>query len=167
MFTPERIVATAIEVVKADGEGHREEPSIVRARATIVACERKLAKHLDGLEAGIPADVIATRIEATQREKAAAETVLAAAPSAPEPLTFDEVVDTLKALRDLPQLLETIDQADRAALYQALGLTLRYRRDNGSEQVRLTTTFSSLDLAQISLGPAAETVDLKRVGGGT
>jgi len=42
--------------------------------------------HLDGVEAGIPAEVIAARIEATQREKAAAESVLATAPPAPPPL---------------------------------------------------------------------------------
>ena len=41
-----------------------------------------IAKHLDGLEAGIPADVIASRIAAAQREKAAAEAVLATAPPA-------------------------------------------------------------------------------------
>ena len=109
----------------------------------------------------------APRIEATRREKAAAETVLSSAAPAPQPLTFDEVLETLTALRDLPHLLETIDQADRAALYQALGLTLRYRRDNGIEQVKLTMTFSSLDLARIGLEPCVEGVDLKRVGGGT
>ncbi len=75
MFAPERIEATAREVVKADAEGHREDPTVVRARVTLIECERKLAKHLDGLEAGIPAGVIATRIAAAQREKATAEAV--------------------------------------------------------------------------------------------
>jgi len=59
MFAPERIAATAREVVQADAEGHREDPAVVRARAALMECERKLAKHLDGLEAGIPAEVIA------------------------------------------------------------------------------------------------------------
>ena len=62
--------ATAAQVVEADADGHREDPAVVRARATLVECERKQAKHLDGLEAGIPAEVIAPRIAATQREKA-------------------------------------------------------------------------------------------------
>lgn len=85
MFAPERIALTAREVVQADAEGHREDPAVVRARATLVECERKLAKHLDGLEAGIPAEVIAPRIAAAQREKAAAQAVLATAPPPPNP----------------------------------------------------------------------------------
>jgi hypothetical protein len=153
LFAPERIGGTAAQIVEADAEGHREEPAIVRARATLAECERKSAKHLDGLEAGIPAEVIASRIAATQREKAAAETVLATAPPTPKPLTFAQVVQTLSALHKLPELLETIEQADRAALYQALGLTVRYRRVGSSEQVKLTSTLRS--------------VDLERVGGGT
>jgi hypothetical protein len=146
-----------------------------RARATLTECERKLSKHLDGLEAGIPADVIASRIAATQREKSAAESVLATAPPAPKPLSLDEVVETLTALRDLPELLGRIEQADRAALYQALGLTVQYRRIGSIEEVKLTSTLRSVDLEQVagnsesrnSQLPALKGVDLERVGGGT
>jgi site-specific DNA recombinase len=153
LFAPERIEATATQVVEADAEGHREDRAVVRARATLVECERKQAKHLDGLEAGVPADVIASRIAANQREKAAAEAVLATTPPRPEPLTFVQVVQTLSALHNLPEVLETIEQADRAALYQALGLTVTYRCIGTTEQVKLTSTLRS--------------VDLERVGGGT
>jgi hypothetical protein len=73
----------------------------------------KLAKQLDSLEAGIPAEILAARIEAAQREKAAAEAVLAPAPPTPKPLTIEEVVEALTNLRTLPELLETIDQAER------------------------------------------------------
>jgi hypothetical protein len=146
-----------------------------RARATLTECERKLSKHLDGLEAGIPADVIASRIAATQREKSAAESVLTTAPPAPKPLSLDEVVETLTALRDLPELLGRIEQADRAALYQALGLTVQYRRIGSIEEVKLTSTLRSVDLEQVagnsesrnSQLPALKGVDLERVGGGT
>ena len=143
MFAPERIAATAREVVQADAEGHREDPAVVRARAALVESERKLAKHLDGLEAGIPAEIVAPRIAAAQREKAAAQAVLATVLPAPKPLTLDEVVETLSTLRNLPELLEVIEQADRAALYQALGLTVFYRRVGTCEQVKLRFTFST------------------------
>ena len=83
LFTPENIEATAASIVTADSEGRREDPEVARARITLVESERKLAKHLDGLEAGIPAEVIAPRIAATQREKAAAEAVIASAPQPP------------------------------------------------------------------------------------
>jgi site-specific DNA recombinase len=175
LFAPGRIEATASEIVQADSLGHREDPAIIRARATLFECERKLAKHLDGLEAGIPPDVIASRIAATQREKSAAESVLATAPPAPRPLSLDDVVETLTALRDLPELLGRIEQADRAALYQALRLTVRYRRIGSTEEVKLTSTLRSVDLecvggnhtARNPQVTASQGVDLERVGGGT
>ena len=174
LFTPENIEATATSIVTADSEDRREDPEVARARITLVESERKLAKHLDGLEAGIPAEVIAPRIAATQREKAAAEAVLASAPPTPQPLTLDEVIETLSMLRDLPELLGAIEQADRAALYQALGLRVTYRRVGAVEQVRLRTSLRAVDLERVgvrgpeenSLVPALRSVDLERVGGG-
>jgi len=175
LFTPENIEATAASIVTADSEDRREDPEVARARITLVESERKLAKHLDGLEAGIPAEVIAPRIAATQREKAAAEAVLASAPPSPQPLTLDEVIETLSMLRDLPELLGAVEQADRAALYQALGLRVTYRRVGAVEQVRLRTSLRAVDLERVgvrgpeenSLVPALRSVDLERVGGGT
>ena len=175
LFTPENIEATATAIVTADSEYRREDPEVARARITLVESERKLAKHLDGLEAGIPAEVIAPRIAATQREKAAAEAVIASAPPTPQPLTLDEVIETLSMLRDLPQLLGAIEQADRGALYQALGLHVTYRRVGAVEHVRLRTSLRAVDLERVgvrgpeenSLVPALRSVDLERVGGGT
>ena len=57
-------------------------------RLTLSSANANWPKHLDGLEAGIPAEVIAPRIAAAQREKAAAEAVLATAPPRPKPLHF-------------------------------------------------------------------------------
>ena len=81
LFTPENIEATASAIVSADSENRREDPEVARARITLVESERKLAKHLDGLEAGIPAEVIAPRIAAAQREKAAAEEIAGLLPA--------------------------------------------------------------------------------------
>ena len=175
LFTPENIEATATSIVTADSEDRREDPEVARARIAVIECERKLAKHLDGLEAGIPAEVIAPRIAAAQREKGAAEAVIASAPPTPQPLMRDEVIETLSMLRDLPELLGAVEQADRAALYQALGLHVTYRRVGAVEQVRLRTSLRAVDLERVgvrgpeenSLVPALRSVDLERVGGGT
>ena len=85
------------------------------------------------------------------------------------------MVETLTALRDPPELLGRIEQADRAELYQALGLTVRYRRIGTTEEVKLTSTLQSVDLKRVggsettgnSQLTAPKGVDLKRVGGGT
>jgi site-specific DNA recombinase len=175
LFAPDRVETTAAQVVEADAEGHREDAAIVRARLALIECERKLAKHLDGLEAGIAAEVIAPRIAAAQREKDAAEAVLATAPPPPKPLSFGEVIETLSALHSLPELLDRIERADRAALYQALELTVRYRRVGASEEVKLTSTLRTVDLERVGESstsqkpqiPGSQGVDLKRVGGGT
>ena len=153
MFAPEKMTETAKMVVEADARANREDPAITRARATIAGCERNLSRYIDGLEAGVPAELVATRIAAAQREKAEAERVLATAPPAPEPLTLDEVLETLSAVRDLPELLDKIEQADRAALYNAVGLAITYRRVGDREEVKLRASFPG--------------VDLERVGGGT
>ncbi len=173
LFTPENIEVTATSILTADSEDRREDPEVARARITLVESEHRLAKHLEGLEAGIPAEVIAPRIAATQREKAAAEAVIASAPPMPQPLALDEVIETLSMLRDLPELLGAIEQTDRAALYQALGLHVTYRRVGAVEQVRLRTSLRAVELERggvrgpkaKSLVPALRSVELERVGG--
>lgn len=85
------------------------------------------------------------------------------------------MVETLTAQRDLHELLERVEQSDRAALYQALGLTVRYRCIGSTEEVKLTTTLRGVDLERVGgnqpsihsqvRGPRA--VDLERVGGPT
>ncbi len=78
-------------------------------------------------------------------------------------------------LRDLPELLGTIEQADRAALYRALGLHVTYRRVGTVEQVRLRTSLRAVKLERVgvrrsegnSLAPALRSVELERVGGRT
>jgi hypothetical protein len=88
LFAPDLIEETASEIVHADAQDHRQDPAVTRARKTFTECERKLAKHLDGLEAGIPADIIAARIEATQRQKSAAESDLATACRPPRSMSI-------------------------------------------------------------------------------
>ena len=79
LFTLENVEVAATSILTAGSEDHRRIP-VARAVA-LVESEHRLAKRLEGLEAGIPAEVIAPRIAATQHEKAAAEAV----PSRPAP----------------------------------------------------------------------------------
>jgi hypothetical protein len=71
VYAPDQIAVTAQHVVDANAEANREDPAVKRARAAVADCDRRISKYLDGLNAGIPADVIASRIAAAQREKAA------------------------------------------------------------------------------------------------
>ncbi len=57
---------TARSVVEADASGSCEDPAVGRARKELLNAQKRLARHLDGLEAGIPAEVISGRIAATR-----------------------------------------------------------------------------------------------------
>ena len=61
-------------------------------------------------------------------------------------LLFEEVLEILTALRDLPGLLDHVEQSDRAALYQALWVTVMYRRIGSTEEVKVTSTLRGVDL---------------------
>jgi hypothetical protein len=65
---------------------------------------------------------------------------------------MDEVVEALTMLRTVPELLDKIDQAERATLYQSLGLSVRCRRVEGREEVRLTSTLGGVQLERVG-GP--------------
>jgi site-specific DNA recombinase len=131
LFSPEHIGAAAASVVEADSQRNEEDPEIVRARRVIAQCDRKLEAHLRGLEQGIPANLIAPRIEATQKEKTEATAVVASNRPKASPLTIEQVTETLSQLRDVPEWLAHIDQADRAELYRHLDIALTYKRENG------------------------------------
>lgn len=150
LFAAERVEAIAREVAQADAESHREDPAVTRARATLADCQRKLDRYLKALEAGMDPELVVARTAGLERDRAAAEALLANAPAVPSPLTVEEVADTLNSLCDVPSLLADADPEDRAELYRALGVSLAYRRVEGVEEVKL----------QVNLG-----VDLERVGG--
>jgi hypothetical protein len=52
----------------------------------------------------------------------------------------------------VPEILDTIDQTERAALYQALCLTVTYRRIGTAEQVELSSTLSGVELERVGGG---------------
>jgi hypothetical protein len=88
-----------------------------------------------------------------QAELAAAQAVLVAGEAEVDPITVEEVLATLYAVRDTPYLLDQADPHIRSEIYNSLGISLAYRRDNGREFLRVQATLQG--------------VDLNRVGGGT
>lgn len=153
LFTPERIHDVAIQVAAADASARREDPAVQAARRTVAEARRKIDRYLAGLEAGIDPALVADRTRRAQAELAAAQAVIDCAPEPPNPLTVEEVLETLEAVRELPELLDDADTALRGQVYGSLGVTLAYRRDNDAKYVKVHASI--------------ESVDLERVGGGT
>jgi hypothetical protein len=140
---------------------HRLTPLALRARSPVddlgFVALADLADILPGIDSSRSASRIrrTVRMEPVRRGPAPTgrgQAVLATAPPAPKALTIDQVTETLTALHEVPDLLASADPADRAGLYQALGVSLAYRRSESIEEVKLL----------VSLG-----VGLRRVGRGT
>ncbi len=135
---------------------------------------QSLAVREDQL-AGIPAEVIASRIAATNGRRTRPKRRWRPPLCHRSPSHSPRWSIRCPLCTTLPELLETIEQADRAALNQALGLTVRYRRNGTTEQVKLTSTLRSVDLERVGVKSSSEDsqvpdlqgVDLERVGGGT
>jgi hypothetical protein len=72
------------------------------------------------------------------------------------------LLETVTALRDLPELLGQIEQADRATLYEALGLTVRYCRIGPTEEVTFTSPLRSVDLEHVGRGTPTRFSGLQR-----
>ncbi|MGQ0615763.1 MAG: zinc ribbon domain-containing protein [Acidimicrobiia bacterium] len=153
LFAPDRVEELAEQILEADQHDSAQAAVVAQAHRTIAEAQRKMERHLAGLEAGIDPDLIAERTRKAQLEIVAAEAILNSKPDQPMPLTLDEIVDTLQALHNVPRLLQAADPTTRAELYRALGITLTYRRDADGEFIQVNAQLGS--------------VDLNRVGGGT
>lgn len=151
LFAPDRIGALAAEVVAAD-EAAVVDPRVAGARRQAVEAQRKIERHLAALEAGLDPALVAERTRQAQAELATAETVLHLAPSSPDPLTIEEVVATLEAVRRLPDLLEDADPETRHQVYKSLSISLRYRRDGQQEFVKVDAGLKGVDLGCVGGG---------------
>ncbi|MGH9107432.1 MAG: hypothetical protein ACRDZX_16720, partial [Acidimicrobiales bacterium] len=79
VFAPDRIVATARQVVDTDAVANRKDPAVTRARSVIADCGRRTSKYLAVSKPGPQRAFTASRTAAAQRAKAAAERVVSPA----------------------------------------------------------------------------------------
>ena len=95
---------------------------------------------LAAIRAGMDPQLAATETRKIQADIAAAEAVVERwerSAARPRPLTQAEVRDAIDQADGLVGLLDAADRAERASLYRALGLTLRYEKEapTGVERV--------------------------------
>lgn len=130
-FDPNRITATLDTLEASQPEpGATTDPT----KKTITACDRKLARHRAALEAGADPVVVTEWIRETQAERAAAEAALnrtEAETTTGRRLTRKEINDLVKALGGILKVLRAADPADKAEIYQQLGVQLSYDHETG------------------------------------
>jgi site-specific DNA recombinase len=119
--------------------------------ALLAVCDEKLATYRAALEAGVDAETVGEWIRAVKVERAALTARASAARTAANPdrkLSQEEINHIIHALTDIRTVIEHADPADKARVYEQLGLELTY--DPGKHLVRaeinLDTNISERDV---------------------
>jgi len=95
------------------------------AQQEIADCDAKLRQHRAALEAGADPVLITSWMKETQALRALAEARLKK-PAARRRMTEEEITGLVTEMGAIVRALEDADPADKAEIYQRLGLTLTY-----------------------------------------
>ncbi|MEV0599878.1 recombinase family protein [Streptomyces sp. NPDC050315] len=127
LFASHRLDGTIDAMVGSDLPPAVDEAAAAAARADLARCDAHLATHRAALEAGADPVVVTRWIADTQAARARAEADLRDAAHRASPrINRDETVRLVRALGDLVAVVRNAPARDKAEVYQALGLRLRY-----------------------------------------
>jgi site-specific DNA recombinase len=127
LFAPERVTDTAQQLVDAAAGNAERAARIDAARRQLAEARRQLAQYRAALDAGAdPATVSRWITEASDQQRAAQVALEAILRAAPPPLTVEDVEAAVTELGGLVAILDKADAADRAELYEALGVGAKY-----------------------------------------
>ncbi|WP_280869171.1 recombinase family protein [Streptomyces sp. MJP52] len=153
-FAPDRLTPTltalthaAAAAAKAAAAGTPEED---QARRTLKECDKRLARYRAALAAGADPTVVTQWINDAQNDKRTALVRLEEAEKPQtsavgganknlrieKPLTEKEIIEIAKNLGDVAQRLQSAEVKAKAALYEALGITVRYENATRTATVR-------------------------------
>jgi site-specific DNA recombinase len=126
-FSPGSLPSTVRELETAQDRAEAPtDPGTEAARQEIADCDASLRRHRAALEAGASPEIVTAWINETQAKRAAAEARLRHQSTGRRRMTREEITNVIKALGDLMTVLSEADPADKAEVYQQLGLTLTY-----------------------------------------
>jgi site-specific DNA recombinase len=95
------------------------------AEREIADCDAKLRQHRAALEAGADPVLVTSWMKETQANRAAAEARLKK-PTGRRRMTTEEITKLVTELGDIVRVLKDADPADKAEVYNRLGVTLTY-----------------------------------------
>jgi site-specific DNA recombinase len=126
-FAPGRIGETVAMMAATQGPEPVEREPVRQARARLVDCDAKLAQYRAALDAGADPVVVTGWISEVQNQRRQATEVLnTPRPQAPARMSPEQITDLVRQLGDIAAALGEADPADRAEVYQQLGLRLTY-----------------------------------------
>ena len=124
-FRPANLQATLQAIAEAQ-HNETEQQRIAAAREKITICQTKLDRYRAALEAGTDPTLVQQWTTQIQAEKATAEAELRQL-TGRRTMTTNEINTVVKALSGIASILHTADPADKAEVYQQLGLKLTYK----------------------------------------
>lgn len=124
-FRPANLQVTLQAIADAQ-HNDADQQRIAAAREKITICQTKLDRYRAALEAGTDPTLVQQWTTQVQAEKATVEAELRQL-TGRRTMTPDEIDTMVEALSGIANILRTADRADKAQVYQQLGLKLTYK----------------------------------------
>jgi hypothetical protein len=134
-FSPDR-VAESITAMVDSQDGPDIDEAAVLARTRLAECDTKLVRHRAALEAGADPNVVTGWIAEVEAERRRILAMLNRPRQAPGRMSREEIADLVRRLGEVVDVLREADPADRAEVYQRLGLRLTYHPDQRKVRVQ-------------------------------
>src|SRR5690606_13165942 len=127
--------ATITAMVDSQNEPDLDEASAL-ARHQLADCDRKLAQHRAALEAGADPKIVTGWIAEVEADRRRIQAKLDQPTNAARRMSRDEIAALVGQLGEIIDVLREADLADRAQVYQQLGLRLTYHPDQRKVRVQ-------------------------------
>jgi hypothetical protein len=132
LTNPDHLDTTIATILAADKRTEAEPSDVTQARHREQRLGVELDRVLAAIRAGMDPALAANQTRKIQADILAARSAIerwGRSHKRPAPLLESDVHAVLTETRGLVQLLAAADRTDRAALYRALGLSLRYEKE--------------------------------------
>ncbi len=125
IFEADRLEETSRVLAEAQEPAPETNGRAEAARRTLADCDARLDRYREALESGVDAAVVARWISEVQLERRSVEEELRR-PRPAAALTEDDIRAMVESVADLVGVLEAAEPQKKAALYENLGLALKY-----------------------------------------
>ncbi|MPZ28024.1 MAG: recombinase family protein [Micromonosporaceae bacterium] len=134
-FTPQRVGDTITAMVDSQDQPDSNAASAL-ARSQLAECDTKLGRHRAALEAGADPSIVTGWIAEVEAERRRILATIDRPTPKPQRMTREEITALVQQVGEVIEALRAADLADRAEVYQQLGLRLTYHPDQRKVRVQ-------------------------------
>ncbi len=125
-FEPHRLAETIDSLAAASTDITGQQQAIAEAQDMIRACDAKMARYQEAIDAGADIIEVTKWINATKADRLAAQAAVRGTAS-PARMTRDEIDTIIRRFASLAAVIRDADPADKAEIYQGINLVLTYQ----------------------------------------